>query len=130
MGYLDTALAIWDECAARHEAEARVGRNKEISETKSHPEPLAERWGPGLDDPTEGVVVPIGWRARVADLTHNEWTRWRARAGELLLALGHPPSAAEIHEADRRAAAEQGIEGASKHSEMPQDTSRLIRKPI
>jgi hypothetical protein len=77
----------------------------------------ALRWGPGVRDLEPGLVVPHDGRSLVATQPHTEWARRRARSGELQEALGRAPTAEEIREADRRAAAAPGIAGSD-----PEDT--------
>ena len=71
------------------------------------PELSTGRW---YGDPTfPGIDIPPDWRDRVAALPHAGWVAWRRRSGELQQALGHPPTADEIGEADRASAAEMGV---------------------
>jgi hypothetical protein len=71
-----------------------------------------QRWG-GADD-SPGIDIPRDWRASLASLPDDVWLAWRRRTTQIQSSFRRALTAAEIREADRRAAAELGIPGADR----------------
>lgn len=109
MGYLETALAMWGDCAREKEtpSEKAVGAYGKIR-TKSPAEAQWEalrhqRWGPSVGDATPGIDIPKDWRDKVASWPHGRWVTWRRLATDLLEGLEEEPTAEDIRAADRMA---------------------------
>jgi hypothetical protein len=75
------------------------------------------------------IDVPRDWHSAVAGLPHDRWVRWRARSGEIQSDLGRAPTADDIREEDRTAAAELLAEGVAVEPPAPPALGTNTERP-